>query len=185
MIYFTADHHFGHKKISEYSKRPFTSVEEMDEVLIKNWNTIIKPEDTVYHLGDFTLGSSEVFLKYRQRLFGDIYFVLGGHDTRWAKGIFLESVKFLPQLITQKIDKFEITLCHYPLLTWDKSHYGSLHLHGHCHGSIGKVGQAGNTEKIPNEHNGYRVDVGVDCWDYFPTTLEQIFARIAKYKDNL
>ncbi len=52
-IFFTSDTHFGHKDIIDYYKRPYASVEEMDAALEKNWNETVKPNDKVYHLGDF------------------------------------------------------------------------------------------------------------------------------------
>jgi len=63
-IWFTSDHHFGHKNIIEFSKRPFANVEEMNAELVKRWNERIAKEDKVYHLGDFALmspGSCLVF----------------------------------------------------------------------------------------------------------------------------
>ena len=54
-IYFTSDHHFGHENIIKFCDRPFRSVEEMDQTLIERWNEKVKPEDEVYHLGDFSL----------------------------------------------------------------------------------------------------------------------------------
>ena len=55
MIFVTADHHFGHANIIEYTNRPFASVEEMDAALIAAWNERVTDYDLVYHLGDFTL----------------------------------------------------------------------------------------------------------------------------------
>jgi calcineurin-like phosphoesterase family protein len=54
-IWFTSDTHFGHSNIIQYSNRPFASVQSMDEVLINNWNQLVRPQDIIYHLGDFTL----------------------------------------------------------------------------------------------------------------------------------
>ena len=54
MIWMTSDLHFNHENILKYEpvSRPFATVEEMNEVLIQNWNSKIKPEDIVYVLGD-------------------------------------------------------------------------------------------------------------------------------------
>ena len=54
-VWFSADAHYGHKRIIEYCDRPFESVDEMDRALIENWNEVVQPEDDVYFLGDFTL----------------------------------------------------------------------------------------------------------------------------------
>ena len=52
-VYFTADQHFSHAGIIGLCKRPFRSIEEMDEAMIANWNTVVGPDDDVWHLGDF------------------------------------------------------------------------------------------------------------------------------------
>ena len=66
MVYwFTSDTHFGHKNIIEYCKRPFSSVEQMNEMLIKKWNNKVKVDDIVFHLGDFSFrGGYHKLLKF-------------------------------------------------------------------------------------------------------------------------
>jgi calcineurin-like phosphoesterase family protein len=59
-IYFSSDHHFSHSNVIKYCNRPYTSVQEMNEDLIQRWNNQVKPEDTVYYLGDFSLGKNAV-----------------------------------------------------------------------------------------------------------------------------
>lgn len=55
MIYFTSDHHFWHENIISYCKRPFASVEEMNEKMVQYWNDVVKDKDEVYYLGDFSM----------------------------------------------------------------------------------------------------------------------------------
>ena len=56
LIYFISDTHFCQKSIIPYCHRPFGSVDEMNEKLIENWNSVVKKDDKVYFLGDFCLG---------------------------------------------------------------------------------------------------------------------------------
>ncbi len=153
MIWFTADHHFGHTNIIEKCDRPFKTVEEMDVTLINNWNEVVKKQDRVYHLGDFAFSAIE---KYRRRLNGDIVLIRGHHDPKQAKTTF-GSVFDLRAI---KIDKQKIVLCHYPLRTWEGSSKNSIHLHGHSHGRL--IDMPGS------------LDVGVDCWQYYPISYEKI-----------
>lgn len=76
MIYFTSDTHFNQQRTLELSRRPFDSVEHMNNILIQNWNNIVKPEDTVYHLGDF--GD----ITYREYLNGRIILLIGNYELK-------------------------------------------------------------------------------------------------------
>ena len=176
-IWFTADTHFGHANVSAYCSRPYQTVSEMDEALIANWNQAIRPDDTVYHLGDFTLGGQEQARTCFARLNGRISVVPGGHDKQWiSKDEYLSKsghpVVILPNLQTIKIsipdlDKPQIlVLCHYAMRVWDRSHYGSWQLYGHSHG---------NLPPLPNS-----LDVGVDNWDYAPLPLERVVKEISE-----
>lgn len=73
-IYFTSDTHFGSERTLELSKRPFISVKDMDNNLILNWNSVVKPNDEVFHLGDF--GDYSILNK----LNGTIYLILGNYE---------------------------------------------------------------------------------------------------------
>jgi calcineurin-like phosphoesterase family protein len=169
--WFTADTHFGHANIIRFCERSFASLEEMDEALIENWNHVIKPKDTIYHLGDFTLSGQEKANLYFSRLNGRISVIPGGHDKRWIrKGVYRsksgDPVNIMPPLYTIKIpvpghEQLQtIVLCHYSMRVWDRSHYGSWHLFGHSHGNL------------PPLKNS--MDVGVDCWGYYPVSIETI-----------
>jgi len=170
-IWFTADTHFGHGNVIRYNQRPFSSVSEMDGALIDNWNEVIQPNDTIYHLGDFTLLGKKLADYYFQLLNGRIHVIPGGHDRRWNRkhdffSISGHAVVVLPPLVTIKVplpnstQQQLIILCHYSMRVWDRSHYGSWHLYGHSHGNL------------PLLRNS--LDVGVDCWEYQPVSLDKL-----------
>lgn len=79
--FITSDLHLDHTNIIRYCKRPFASTEEMNRVLLNNWNNVIRENDLVYFLGDLAYGrgsnSTDYWLK---KLNGDIVFLKGNHD---------------------------------------------------------------------------------------------------------
>lgn len=166
--WFTSDTHWGHNNIVDFCKRPYASVEEMNEALIDNWNACVKPKDEIYHLGDVCFTGSIAFLG---RLNGRIHFIRGNHDKRFVK--LLERVK--PTNVEWIRHYHEIrdggqlaaVLFHYPLGAWNCRHYGSMCLHGHSHG--------GYPFSYPrSRENGKIIDVGVDCWNYRPVSWAEL-----------
>ena len=85
-VFFTSDTHFSHARIIELCDRPFRDVQHMNEMLVENWNDIVSPDDTVYHLGDVALGQIEESLGYISRLNGDKVLVTGNHDRNFRGG---------------------------------------------------------------------------------------------------
>jgi calcineurin-like phosphoesterase family protein len=166
-IYFTADSHFWHKNVIKYCNRPFSSVEEMNEVMIERYNERVKPQDIVYFLGDFAFCNQLEVKKILERLNGNIHLIKGNHD-KPLNGLhnYFESVHDL-KTISVKDDSVKgglqfIQMCHYPLLSFDRMHYGSWMLHGHCHNNI------------PFDPKFRRIDVGVDKWNFYPVSYEEI-----------
>uniref|UniRef100_A0A6H1Z9K0 Calcineurin-like phosphoesterase n=1 Tax=viral metagenome TaxID=1070528 RepID=A0A6H1Z9K0_9ZZZZ len=131
----------------------------MDAELIRRWNETVSEGDVVYFLGDFCMGDPR---KYFRQLRGLIYFIPGSHDKEIAK---LGNI--LPPIYILKHDP-PITLCHYALRSWSASHYGTWHLHGHHHGRL--------------EPYGMSFDVGVDCWDYTPVSIEAVAKKMSALK---
>lgn len=160
-IYFTSDTHFGHESIRTLADRPFESLAEMDSELISRWNGVVKPGDTVWHLGDFAHRNSASLADYRARLNGTIHLVVGNHDVA-IKGDNLALFASVQVMAEVTIRSKSIILCHYPLREWDKAWRGAWHLHGHVHG------------RLDDEAHGYSLDVGVDSHDYRPIGVERI-----------
>ena len=154
MIYFTSDTHYGHANIIKYCARPFESVDEMDEALIKAYNSVVTPNDTVYHLGDFCMGGRKPE-EYLCRLNGKMFLLPGNHDKveRFTgKYTRHNEVIIMTELVRASLSGQYMTLCHYALRVWDKAHYGSWNLHGHSDGTL--LG------------HGKQQDVGVDALGY-------------------
>lgn len=151
--WFGSDAHYFHRNILKYSNRPFDSVEEMNEALINNHNAVVKPDDTYFHLGDFSFSGIENTLNILRRLNGKKYFILGNHDQvlqKNRKRIFDEGL--LEELRDYKeiyVGNQFICLFHYGCRVWNKSHRNAWLLHGHSHGSMLPFGKS--------------VDVGTDA----------------------
>jgi calcineurin-like phosphoesterase family protein len=166
MIFFIADTHFGHSNIIKYCNRPFVSIQKMDNALINNWNSKVKPKDLVYHLGDFSFGTNTGNI--RKSLNGDIILIKGSHDKDAMK--IYNAFKAVYDLKTISINKQDITLCHYAMRVWNKSHYNSWHLYGHSHGMLPPQGKSW--------------DVGVDNNKFFPLSIDEIADIMKNRPDN-
>lgn len=83
-VWVTSDSHFNHANIIKYcpESRPFETVEEMNEALIERWNSVVKPEDTIIHCGDFFMGQINQIDEILPRLNGKITLVRGNHDSK-------------------------------------------------------------------------------------------------------
>jgi len=136
MYWFSSDQHFGHENIIKYMNRPFDSIEDMHRGLIERWNDRVKNGDTIYQLGDFSLMSRGRTKEILSRLNGTIKIVPGSHD-KWIARADKDSGLVIDPLVTLKFpfggEKLVIVICHYPLISWEQSNYGSIHLHGHSH----------------------------------------------------
>lgn len=180
MIYFTSDTHFGHENIIAYCKRPFPDKYTMNQEMITRWNKRVLPEDTVYFLGDFAFMGGKETADVAYALHGVKHWILGNHDkgssanahVRRAFQSVQDYLEIKPNVAYQDDEGnpreigMPIVLCHFPFATWNGKGYGSLHLHGHCHGTF------------PIDKS-LRMDVGVDTHDFYPWSLEEIRDSIA------
>lgn len=165
MIYFTADLHIGHQNILKYNpghlEWGISTLEEHDAYLIDLWRSTVQKIDDVYILGDLTFYKSEDARHLLEKLPGRKHLIEGNHDgsvkaysNYFSNMSSLEDIRLsarsLPFLQTGKLF---LTLCHYPLLTWNHKPGGALMLHGHCHGKLDDYNAASQD---------LRFDVGID-----------------------
>jgi calcineurin-like phosphoesterase family protein len=183
--FFTSDTHFGHERIISLCNRPFSSVEEMNEVMIERWNQVVKPYDIVYHMGDVALGKIAESLPLVGRLNGIKKLVPGNHDRIFSGEKEKQITRFLPEyqkvfqdILTEqtvlnldhKWDGMFPIMCHFPYN--GDSHGVDRHadkrpldngtplIHGHVHDSW--------------KHNGHMFNVGVDVNHFTPVHEDEI-----------
>lgn len=144
-IFFTSDTHFGHNKEFLYKGRGFESVEEHAEKIVENWNKVVSPRDTVYHLGDISLSPEyeEKSIEWVRRLNGNIMWIRGNHDSDRRVEKFLvecDNICYCSFVEVMKMNKINLYLSHYPTITINPLDSAEavkrtivFNLHGHTH----------------------------------------------------
>jgi calcineurin-like phosphoesterase family protein len=148
----------------------------MNETIIERWNATVRPQDIIYHLGDVMFEKDKAKMEWLlSRLNGEKHLIWGNHDKglhsiKWQK--YFNSAAEMKDLYVPPESNGgvgqHIVLCHYALRVWNKSHYAAWSLFGHSHGSL------------PDDPNALSCDVGVDCWNFTPVSMEQLNIRMAK-----
>lgn len=179
--WFTSDLHLGHRNILEYCNRPWSDVAEMNRGLIDGWNALVAPDDTVFVLGDFAMGTIAETLPLASELVGRKVLVAGNHDRCWhghgrrAQGWterYLDAGfdEIVQGATTLDVGRHTVTLCHFPyegdsgevdrFVEYRPTDDGGWILHGHVH----------DTWAV----NGRMINVGVDVRGYQPVALDAI-----------
>lgn len=181
MIFFTSDHHLFHTNILRLCNRPFETIEKMNEAIICNHNSVVTDNDTTYNLGDLFYKTNPTNVaRTLEKFNGKIKILPGNHDKVCQQALnngylkdLISSGKveiigdFYPSQ-TIKVLELEgkiLVISHYPLDSWCHSFRNSYMIHGHCHGKL-------STKNIK------RIDVGVDCNNFYPITFGEIIIKM-------
>lgn len=179
--FFTSDTHFGHANIIRFCNRPFKNVEEMDEVLIENWNQVVSDDDTVFHLGDFAFGGSNVWKSIIPRLNGHINLIIGNHDRKNLRQGYMSFFDMVVPQLQIEIEDTSIYLNHYPFLCYGGSYRGVWQLFGHVHSGPGADGLDISRLRVllPTQY-----DVGVDNNNFTPISYREVKNKIEAQKNE-
>ena len=182
-IFFTSDTHWGHANIIKLCGRPFSDAEEMNEVLIKNWNNTVGPNDIIYHLGDFCFAGSAEWHSILGRLNGRIHLVIGNHD---EKNLRQGYEKLFESIVPQArlfIEGYNVYLNHYPFMCYPGYKPYTIQLFGHIHSSPNKFdGLDAVIAKKSLQPSQY--DVGVDWNNFAPISWREVIEKIKYQKEN-
>lgn len=177
-IFITSDTHFGHDKDFLFGPRGFSSWMEHGEAIVRNWNSIVKPGDDVWHLGDVMLSkhNETQALEWVNSLNGNIHLILGNHDTDSRISILKDAC---PNIVSydyayrMKVSGVNMFLSHFPALTSNEGHghniYNSIiSVHGHTH------------QKDTFVDNICMYHAGMDSHGCFPVNIDEIVSDIKK-----
>lgn len=168
MKYFIADPHFGHMNILRLSNRPFNTIQEHDDTLIKNWNNAVKPTDEIYILGDLTMSKDGKYANsLLSKLNGRKYLIIGNHENYLNDPEFDKSqYVWIKDYYEFNYETIKFVLFHYPILEWNGYFKKSIHLYGHVHNTRQPYFESIMDKRAKN--------VGVDIINYTPISIDAI-----------
>ena len=187
--YFISDLHFGHINILSYDNRPFRTIEEHDEALINNWNSVVGADDTVWVLGDFSWYGAEKTIEIFNRLNGIKKLCIGNHDHKLLNDMRVWRLfKEVCDYKELRIGKTGIVLCHYPIPCYNKHLYGWTHFYGHVHNGFEwdmmEHSRYEMTELYNKQCNMINVGCMMPYMNYMPKTADQIVCSYNAYKEK-
>lgn len=167
--YFSSDYHFDHENVIRFDKRPFKTIDEMNEAIIANHNAIVTSEDDFYFLGDFSFNPQKAEERM-SRINGNKFFIRGNHDKDKMIKLYEKHGTYLGELKEVVINGQRITLCHYAMKVFNQSHRKAWHLYGHSHLSL------------PDDETSLSFDIGIMGNDYKPYSFDDVQRRMNKKK---
>ena len=171
MNFYIADTHIGHSNVIRFDDRPFYTVEEMDSVLMTNWNNKVSDDDDIYIIGDLIYRTNKDFSEYLDNLNGKKHLIVGNHDEKLLKDKRFRSYFVEIADIKQIFDKDrKVVLCHYPMVEWPSYFRGAYHLFGHIHNNQNDAWSVMKTKENA-------INVGCMLNGYEPLTLDELIAR--------
>lgn len=180
MTRYISDLHFGHTNCLAYDNREFNTVEEHDEYIIKQWNSVVDPNDDVWILGDVSWYSATKTIAILNRLNGIKHLCIGNHDKKLLKNKDFRDA--FVEITDYKEIEFDngvgVVLSHYPIPCYNKHYYGWFHLYGHVHSgfewNMMKQVQFQMRNLYEKQSHMYNVGCMIDYINYIPRTLNEI-----------
>ena len=178
-IFYIADWHYDHANCIHFDNRPFKNVDEMNEALIANWNSVVSPGDTVYVLGDMFWCKTTEAISVMDKLNGQKILVQGNHDRVHDAQFRSKFVKIDGYMEIKDGDR-NVVLCHYPIPCFKNHFYGWIHLYGHVHTSF-EYNMMEHQKYLMKELytrpcEMYNTGAMISYMNYTPRTLDEILA---------
>lgn len=177
-LFFTSDPHYGHENILKYCHRPFSSIKEHDEELIRLWNETVPKDGIVFILGDIGFCSEAYLKSILNRLNGKIYWIIGNHDWRRITPGIMNRFECITQQMVITVDNKIVYLNHFPFLCYpDSDRHPVYQFFGHVHS--GPLSGSSDISRLVHL-NKRQYDVGVDNNEYKPISFQDIMKKIGE-----
>lgn len=167
--------HFGQNGLLHFNQRPFPNAQEMDEVLIQNWNKVVPTDGLVFVLGDIGENTDDRIIHIFRTLNGQKILIKGNHDTYYKQEILQTIFTQIHNLHEIQIadphthQYQKIVLCHYPMFDWNNFFEGSWQLFGHLH-----TRNITEFKTLKTKLFAQQYDVGVDANNFTPLSYTQV-----------
>lgn len=184
--FYISDWHFGHKNVLAFDNRPFKSIEEMNNELIRRWNDVVSDGDIVYILGDMFWCTPIKAAPIMDQLNGQKFLVKGNHD-RWHDAKFDKKFVKIDEYMEVEDEGRKVVLCHYPIPCFKNHFYGWIHLYGHVHSSFEwnmmEHQRFLMEELYDRQCNMINVGSMMPWIDYTPRTLDEIISGYDSWRE--
>ena len=176
--FYIADLHDSHANVIRFDNRPYKNVGEMNQALIRNWNSVVTNEDTVYILGDFCWGKEDRWMEILDQLKGKKVLIRGNHDLKKMSSELRNKFQDVKDYKEIKDNGTKVILSHYPIPFWNGQFRDSVHLYGHVHNTHqwnileNWKKELKQLQDLPMRM--YNVGVMMSYINYTPRTLDEI-----------
>jgi calcineurin-like phosphoesterase family protein len=173
--WFSSDWHLSHKRMMEILRPEFKTIDEMNTTILDNMFKVTKPGDQMYFAGDLVFTDNNILeqlLKLIKKHRIHFHWITGNHDKKTPRHV-KDRVDSFVSVKDIKINKQKITICHFPMISWNCSHYGAWQLFGHHH----RKNHGGPTPIV-----GKQLNINCEFHDFKPWNFEEIKVEIDKLK---
>ena len=178
MYLYTSDLHFGHRNVIGFDQRPFSDVDEMDHCLMDYWNFRVRPDDTVYIVGDFCYRSEKSAAWYLRQLKGHKVLIQGNHDGALLKEeAALSYFDDIQKMMHVTDGERNICLCHFPIAEWNGYYHESWHIYGHIHNRKDETFEIMKKKKRA-------LNAGCMINGYVPVSFDELLKNNELFKEN-
>lgn len=182
--FYISDFHFDHTNVIKFDSRPFSSVEEMNNTLIENWNSVVEPGDTVYILGDFCWGTEARWIEILKQLKGNKQLIRGNHDLKNMSSQLRSMFQDVKDYKEITDNGRHVIMSHYPIPFYKADYNPNVYmLYGHVHITLENDFMEHLKQYIKNNDNRgnsahqckmYNVGCMMPWMQYQPKTLDEI-----------